>query len=324
VSALDNLLKTNRALALGNATAINGGTTTTTGGTTTGGANGVTVNGTLTNLPPILVGPLGARSSVTITQNFAFNSTGTYYARACADKSSPSNTGLIKESYEKNNCGPWTTITVVDASQICTDQNATNYGEPLPCQGSGGSSVQLCNDTTASNYGSAVPCTYPAGVCTDSSATNYGSALPCIAGSGGSGTGSTSGGVATNPSNLALGDTATPPDLALVHYHEGIETVFQRQIVANPSLAESYGYQEGADLSSFAWTLADILAKSFGYVSPSGEEIRVGPPDMAAYQLYVNNGVLTVYEYYNSKIVNIEKMTDALRSKYGFEYYFKK
>ncbi|MFA6572324.1 MAG: hypothetical protein WCT77_13940 [Bacteroidota bacterium] len=127
-----------------------------------------------------------------------------------------------------------------------------------------------------------------------------------------------------NPSNLVLGQIATPPSDAIVRYHEGIETVFTRQIIANPELARTYGYKEGANLQTFAWNLSDLLAKTFGYVNSSGKEIRVSEPDIAAYQLYVVNGILTVYEYYDSRIVNIQKITDVLRNKYYYEYYFQK
>ncbi len=284
---------------------------------------------TLVNFPPIAMSPLGPKSSRTITQSVTFPSIGTYYTRACADKSSPSDPGLITESYENNNCSPWTNIIIGNPSLTCTDSSATNYGGSLPCQTNIGPST-VCTDTSATNYGDTLPCTWTGntggtGFCADPSATNYGGSLPCVGGSGtgnGGGTGNDNG--TNNPVNLVLGQTATPPVDAVVHYHEGIETVFQRQIVANTDLAKAYGYQTGADLQTFAWDLADLLAKSFGYVNKSGEEIRVGPPDMAAYQLYLDNGILTVYEYYNSKIVNIQKMTGALRNKYGYEYYFHK
>lgn len=302
VSFLDNF-KTNKALA-----AV----------ATTGGGM---VSNAFTNLPPIKVSPLGAKSSTTITQNFAFNSVGTYYMRACADKKSPTDLGLIQESYENNNCSLWTTIRVMDPTKVCTDSAATNYGGSLPCNIK--TPPQLCIDTSASNYGLPVPCAYGTSLCLDPTATNYGNSLPCNYGTGnGNGTGNGTG--TANPSNLVIGQIATPPIDAVVHYHEGIETVFARQIVADINLAKNYGYQDGADLQNFAWTLADLLARTFGYVNSSGKEIRVSRPDIAAYQLYMNNGVLTVYEYYDSKIVNIQKMTDVLRNKYYYEYYFKK
>jgi hypothetical protein len=123
---------------------------------------------------------------------------------------------------------------------------------------------------------------------------------------------------------MKMGQTATPPELALVGYHEGIETVLQRQIVANTELAKTYGYEEGGDLQSFGWYLSDIFARTFGYVNTSGKEIRVIQPDIAAYQIDLSNGILTIYEYYDSKIVNIQKMTPSLRSIYDYEYYFRK
>ncbi len=110
----------------------------------------------------------------------------------------------------------------------------------------------------------------------------------------------------------------------MVHYREGIETVLARQIVANTQLAKIYGYVEGTDPQAFAWYLADIFARIFGYVSDSGKEIRVSTPDIAAYQLDLSGGIMTIYEYYDSKIVNIQKMTPALRNIYGYEYYFRK
>ncbi len=94
--------------------------------------------------------------------------------------------------------------------------------------------------------------------------------------------------------------------------------------MANTELARTYGYQDGVDLQTFAWNLSDLLARTFGYVNSRGKEIRVSKPDIAAYQLYVVNGILTVYEYYDSKIVNIQKITDVLRNKYYYEYYFQK
>ncbi len=121
-----------------------------------------------------------------------------------------------------------------------------------------------------------------------------------------------------------LGEVVTAPIDAIVHQSEGIETVLARQIIANSDIAEKYGYTEGKDLQSFAWTLADLLARSFGYVNSSGKQIRVSKPEVAAYELQMTDGVLTVYEYYNSKIVNIQKLSSTIRSKYFYEYYYKK
>lgn len=124
--------------------------------------------------------------------------------------------------------------------------------------------------------------------------------------------------------NLVLGQIATAPSDAIVHYHEGIETVFVRQIIANPAFAKRYGYIEGANLEVFAWGLADLFARVFGYVNTNGREIRVIVPDMAAYQLSLVGSKLIVYEYFNGKIVNIQSMSENLRNTYEYEYYFKK
>ena len=132
----------------------------------------------------------------------------------------------------------------------------------------------------------------------------------------------------TNPDQTqvphTLGEHITPSALYLVGPKEGIETVFARQIIDNTTLAKAFGYTEDKNLQSFAWTLADQFAKSFGYVNSSGKELRVSRPNIAAYELQYIDGKLTVYEYYNSKIVNIQKYSSSLRSKYGYEYYFHK
>lgn len=59
---------------------------------------------------------LAAGSSFNASYSYTFASTGTYYIRACADKSSASNTGVIAESNENNNCGAWTAVTVAASS----------------------------------------------------------------------------------------------------------------------------------------------------------------------------------------------------------------
>ena len=140
---------------------------------------------------------------------------------------------------------------------------------------------------------------------------------------GGSGTWDT-GTVSGNTIPLVLGQTATPPNDAIVRYHEGIETVFVRQIIANQIFTKTYGYQEGTNLQTFAWNLADQFARAFGYVSASGREIRVSQPDVAAYQLQLIGNKLTVYEYYDRKIIDIRNMTTVFKNASGYEYYFKK
>ena len=124
--------------------------------------------------------------------------------------------------------------------------------------------------------------------------------------------------------NLSLGQTATPPNDAIVRYHEGVETVFARQIVANQTLAQTYGYTQGSDLQTFAWYLADEFAKMFGYIDENGKEIRVSFPDVAAYRLLLTGNTLTVYEYYNNKIVDVRNINTAFKNASDYEYYYKK
>lgn len=54
-----------------------------------------------------------AVGNTTASLSYTFSSAGTYYVRACADKSSMGDVnGVISESNEDNNCGAWTAITV--------------------------------------------------------------------------------------------------------------------------------------------------------------------------------------------------------------------
>jgi hypothetical protein len=73
-------------------------------------------NSELVITTPIIIG----NSSTVVKVNHTFTTSGTYYIRACADKKNISDFGLITESNEMNNCGPWTTFTVSD-------------GLPTPC-----------------------------------------------------------------------------------------------------------------------------------------------------------------------------------------------
>ncbi len=123
---------------------------------------------------------------------------------------------------------------------------------------------------------------------------------------------------------LALGQTNTPPALAIVRYMEGVETVFARQITADTNFAKKYGYIDGQDLQSFAWYLADELGRTFGYVDTSGKEIRVSKPDVAAYQLQLSGNKLTVYEYYMDKIIDVRNANASFKTASGYEYYWKK
>ncbi len=150
--------------------------------------------------------------------------------------------------------------------------------------------------------------------------------------SGGNGNNQNNGNNGNNGSNgnlnpngpFVLGQNVIPPIDAVVRYHEGIETVFQRQIAGNEALARAYGWDGRQDLQTFAWTLAHFYARSFGYINTAGREIRVSEPDVAAYQLAFLNGRLTVYEYYYSRIISIQTMTSTTRNAYGYEYYFTK
>jgi CARDB len=81
-----------------------------------------------------------AGATITASRVHRFTSAGTFYLRACADKSAAANPGTISESNalgtadaENNNCGGWTQITVGSGQTFsCTGlpANATPYPAP--------------------------------------------------------------------------------------------------------------------------------------------------------------------------------------------------
>jgi hypothetical protein len=81
-------------------------------------ASGDLGSGTITDLPRVamtaLTGIGTASSTATTSQSYTFTTAGTHSVRACADKSSSGDAGMIHEKNEANNCGAWTTVTVVD------------------------------------------------------------------------------------------------------------------------------------------------------------------------------------------------------------------
>lgn len=151
-------------------------------------------------------------------------------------------------------------------------------------------------------------------------------------GNGNDGTGNGNGndgtGLGTGPGTVLpppkIGDKINPLSDAIVRYHEGVETVFTRQIKNYPGFAALYGYQDGQDLQSFADNLSHTFAQAFGYYAGGGREIRVSIPDIAAYEFGMKDDTLAVYEYYGGYLTGIAVVTDKLKNKYGYEYYFQK
>ncbi len=211
----------------------------------------------------------------------------------------PNCTANFSNNYNVNN-GTW---------------NSTNSGRTTGTWGNGIGSGTWISTSGTGGTGAVTWTSLGNGIGTWTSATGSGT-WTTTRGTGGTGT--------SMLTNLVLGQTNIPPNDAIVRYHEGIETVFTRQIIANPIYASTYGYQSGTDLQTFAWDLADQFARMFGYVNSSGKEIRVSFPDIAAYQLQLVGNNLTVYEYYDGKIVDIRNITTAFKNASGYEYYFTK
>ncbi|MFA5751288.1 MAG: hypothetical protein WC898_03300 [Candidatus Paceibacterota bacterium] len=133
-----------------------------------------------------------------------------------------------------------------------------------------------------------------------------------------------SGGGWNNVPVTSVGQIATPPWDAIVRYHEGVEHVFVRQIMKNTAIQSLYGYTEDMNLNTFAWDIADLFARILGYIGSDGKEIRVSYPDIAAYELRLVDGRLMVYEYYDYKIISVQNISTAIKTKADYEYYYNK
>jgi len=68
--------------------------------------------GTVIDLPATTMSPVNAGDTRNATVSHTFMSAGTYSMRACADGTTSLGGGVITESNETNNCGPWTDIVV--------------------------------------------------------------------------------------------------------------------------------------------------------------------------------------------------------------------
>ena len=83
--------------------------------------------GSITGLSPVFISALASGASGSISSSYIFTSTGTSSVRACADKSSATDTGSVREGLtatstnENNNCSDWVNVVVRD-TQSCTKQ----------------------------------------------------------------------------------------------------------------------------------------------------------------------------------------------------------
>jgi len=121
-----------------------------------------------------------------------------------------------------------------------------------------------------------------------------------------------------------IGDNFDPDVDAIVRYHEGVETVFIRQILKKGDLAKKYGFKDGDDRQAFSNYLAHFFGKNFGYVAKNKKEVRVREADVAAYQLLEIGNKTIVYEVYKNKITGIRRLSGLFKTIFKYEYYFLK
>ena len=104
---------------------------------------------------------LAAGTTTIASLSYTLSSSGTYYIRVCADKSSSGNIGVITESNESNNCGGWIGVAVSEPPSAPTVEFSAN-----PSTIAQGQSSKLTWSSTG-----ATSCT-GTGFSTDSSTSN--------------------------------------------------------------------------------------------------------------------------------------------------------
>ncbi len=161
--------------------------------------------------------------------------------------------------------------------------------------------------------------------------TNTGGGIVSPTGSGITGPGTVGGTygpetglIISNGPNGSVNVTNNGIDI-VVRYHEGVEHVFQRQIIGIPSLARLYGYQTGMDMNLFSADTAHFLAGILGYVDNMGKEVRVSYPDVAAYELKMqSNGSIIVNEYLLGVLIESRQIKPILKTPpHDYEYYYR-
>ncbi|MFH0804054.1 MAG: DUF2341 domain-containing protein, partial [Candidatus Zambryskibacteria bacterium] len=80
----------------------------------------------------VSAGPIAAGAPAGITSSYNFPTSGTWYVRVCADKSSAGDPGTIPESDENNNCSdPWKTVSVSSGVSATADIKANGSNGPI-------------------------------------------------------------------------------------------------------------------------------------------------------------------------------------------------
>ncbi len=112
-------------------------------------ANG---GGTISDQSYVMMGALAKNSTIYSTSPLiTFPHAGTYSVRACADKYSSTSNGVIAESNENNNCGPWSNVTVTDT--VATASPDLVASAPTPAAVT--ANVPQVFSSTISNIGNA-------------------------------------------------------------------------------------------------------------------------------------------------------------------------
>lgn len=207
--------------------------------------------------------PAGGTAGPTFYYTFPSGTSPTQYLRACAD-ARPDMIGLIKESNEKNNCGPWTGVTLTGGgTSLLVEPNDTrtelNNTGSSPTSAYGIFTVKF--DVTAIDGDAYLPKTV------DTSGASAGVVMKLAKNAS-----------TTEAISKTLTTTADSVNASYFVIHEGDTETFTVTMVINPNgIASSNGsYSVGLDKVRFSTTSANLTSLKTVEVDETSLDFNTG------------------------------------------------
>ena len=178
----------------------------------------------------------GANTSASLS--YTFPSAATWYVRACADKSSAANTGVITESDESNNCGRWTLVSVAAAAApSCTFTGSPTASVPSTLSWSCVNVTSCTGGGFSTGFGSPITGSASvsvAGTYTLSCTGSYGPVTSAVT-VGSSCSGTRTGTVAASPNRIRA-TVSTPVTFTL----SAIQNVQTSCVLSGPQVSQTF------------------------------------------------------------------------------------
>ena len=180
----------------------------------------------------------GAGATAVASLSYTFPSAGTFYVRVCADKSSAANTGVITESDESNNCGPWTLVSVsAAAAPSCTFTGSPTASVPSTLSWSCVNVTSCTGGGFSTGFGSPITGSASvsvAGTYTLSCTGSYGPVTSAVT-VGSSCSGTRTGTVAASPNRIRA-TVSTPVTFTL----SAIQNVQTSCVLSGPQVSQTF------------------------------------------------------------------------------------